>query len=232
MRADRILATAAVLALAWAAPSTQAAEPARHLAQVRSQPPAEHRPPLGPSRGPTRIKGHGGDYALLKPLRQPGYVLLQLKADKGEVLDAAWDPTWVWSSSTTDHELENEAKLEWYGQASCAKGIQSFKVYGPGGTQSQTLKADQKSLHGNFEAQSFTVATLKKICIDWAKKKPVGWPKTDQLVEQYHEWDLTGGLSPTGSADRLHLVASCKGGGTIDHYYGGKLRLRCSREGV
>ncbi len=227
MRTDRILTAIAVLALAWAATPAGAAEPASRLAQVRSQPPARYRPPTGPGG----IAGSGGDYALLQPLHQPGYVLLQLKADKGKILDEAWDPSWIWHSSTTDHELENQATLEWYAQASCAGGIQSFKVSGPGGTQTQTLKAGQKTLHGTFKMQSFAVTTLKKICIDWAKQKPAGWPQTDDLVELYHEWDLVGGVAPTTSADRLHLVAQCKGGGTIDHSYGGKLRLRCSRAG-
>lgn len=190
----------------------------------------------GGGPGGYETPGGGRDYALLKQTHDPrapsiwGYVLLELDVDKGEILDEPWDPSWEYESGTTDNELRHQLSLEWYGQASCAAGIQSMSVHGPGGTETQSLSPGQNTVHGKFGYQSFTLATIKKICVDWAEQTPPGWPMAP-MPAQYEDFDLVGGLPPTTAADQLTLNWRCIGGAPQSSTYQPKIRLRCSRQG-
>lgn len=203
-----------------------------------------HRPG-GSHGGPGGHEGPGGfetpggsrDYALLKQIHDPtshdrwGYALVELDVDKGEVLDEEWDPSWEYSIGTTDNELRQRLTLTWYGQASCASGIGSLKLSGPGGTETQSLAPGQKTVHGKFDYQSFTLATIESLCVDWAEQTPAGWPGAP-MVPLYEEFDLVGGMAPASASDQLRLDWQCVGGSPMSSSYQPKIRVRCSRQNL
>jgi hypothetical protein len=243
-----LVLTLAVLTAAFALPAAADRQPTRKAArQSRATAPAEatiQRPEQGGVAGGGGHEGPGGletpggsrDYGLLKQTQTPhdphpwGYVLAELKADKGEVLDEPWDPSWEYEVKTTDNELRNQLTLVWYAQAACAGGLAKVQVTGPGGVKNQPLAPGQPTVHGKFSYQSFTIATIKKICVDWAEQTPPGWPGAP-MVAQYEEWDLVGGNPPTTFSDQLTLNWQCQGGLPMSSLYQPKIHLRCSRQG-
>lgn len=133
---------------------------------------------------------------------------------------------WTWKIDTTDAALKDAVDFKWYAQASCPDDLTLLQVVGPAGTLTQNPL--HNPIWGYFHTQSFTINTLKNVCLDWANSN-----QCDILQPGCDHWeifDLVGGVAPATSADRLKLKASCTSGALPDQYYALSLRLRCSRE--
>lgn len=145
------------------------------------------------------------------------------------------DPTWahpsdwVWTSPHPgDNQLEHELSFKWYGQASCPDDLTSLTLTGPEGTLVQNPLSNP--IWGYFHAQSFTLDTVRNICIDWATDN--NCDPIDPGCQHEESFDLVGGVGLTSPADRLLLKASCVGGPVANTYYAPVMRLTCDRSGV
>jgi hypothetical protein len=205
------LAAATVLvALTW---------PADTRAQIATTPPPSSNLNLKESAG-----GPKG-YAFLLPIVPGGKtpeVALILHPDS--TLPIPED--WTWHIDTTDAAIKSAVTFKWFAQASCPDDLTLLKVVGPAGTLTQSPL--HNPIWGYFNTQSFTVDTLKNVCLDWANSN-----KCDIFEPGCDAWDsfsLVGGVNPATSADRLTLKASCASGPLPNQVYAASLSLRCSKE--
>jgi hypothetical protein len=203
------LAAATVLvALTW---------PADTRAQIATTPPPSGNLNLKESAG-----GPKG-YSVLLPAGKTPEVFAILHPDS--TLPPAED--WTWHVDTTDAELKAAVTFKWYAQAACPDDLTLLKAVGPAGTLTQSpLK---NPIWGYFSTQSFTVDTLKDVCLDWANtnKCDIFEPGT---CDAYKIFNLVGGVNPATSADRVRLKASCTSGALPDQVGAVSLSLRCSKE--
>lgn len=135
---------------------------------------------------------------------------------------------WTWHVDTTDAALKTAVTFKWYAQAACPDDLTLLKAVGPAGTLTQNpLK---NPIWGYFSTQSFTVDTLKDVCLDWANSNKCDIFDPGTGCALYETFSLVGGVSPATSADRLRLKASCTSGPLPDQVAAASLRLRCSKE--
>jgi hypothetical protein len=187
-------------------------------------------PGAGHAQGPAanlglRQSGEPRGYAFLMqvlPYERTPEVQIQLRPEPTYVPPSDWTWTVV---DPSDNALKLALSFKWYAQASCPDALTQLKVSGPGGTLTQNPLWNP--IWGYFNTQSFTLDTVKNICIDWATANNCDPTEPGcQLVETF---DLVGGVAPAAAADRLHLKASCASGPVADTFYAPVMRLRCDR---
>ncbi len=136
--------------------------------------------------------------------------------------------TWTWTVNPGDDtQIKADASLRWYAQAACPDNLTNLQVSGPGGTLTQNPLFNPVS--GYFKTQSFTVTTLKDVCVNWANDHKCDTVVPGEGCQLDYFVDLVGDVNPAGPADRLRLKASCGGGPVADLFYAPKLRLNCHR---
>ena len=80
-------------------------------------------------------------------------------------------PPWHWTWEVvdpSDNALKSLLTFKWYGQAACPDDLTLLQVTGPAGTLTQSPLANP--VWGYFHTQSFTVDTVKDVCIAWANE--------------------------------------------------------------
>jgi hypothetical protein len=133
---------------------------------------------------------------------------------------------WTWYvSNPSDNGLESLLSFKWYAQASCPDVLTLLRVSGPGGTLTQNPLYNP--IWGYFNTQSFTVDTVKNVCIDWANDNTCDPAEPGCVL--YETIELVGGVAPATAADRLRLQASCASGPVADTSYAPLLSVRCVR---
>jgi len=133
-----------------------------------------------------------------------------------------------WYADVNDTVLAGDLTFRWYAQASCPDDLTNLQVNGPGGTLTQSPLYDP--IYGYFETQSFTVQTIKDICVKWATETGAQCLPPEPGVCQIKEtFILEGGTAPTTNADRLQLKASCTSGPVANRYYAPRMKLVCHR---
>jgi hypothetical protein len=173
---------------------------------------------LGETSGPPK-----GYAFLLPPTPTRSHVLVQLKPED----DLIPADQWTWKVMTTDNELKSALTQKWYAQAACPDNLTNLQVVGPGGTLTQNPLWNP--IWGYFQTQSFTTATVKDVCVDWANSHACDPMDPGEGCPLYKDFDLVGGILPAGPADRLRLKASCTSGVVADRYYAPSVRVRCDR---
>ncbi len=170
--------------------------------------------------------GEPKGYAFLKQMlpsgRQPE-VFVHLKPESKEGLA----DTWTWKVTDTDGALKSALGFTWYGQASCPDNLTQLQVSSPGGLLVQNPL--NNPVWGTFKAQSFSVTTVKDVCVNWANANACDPSVPGEGCAEYETFDLVGGVNPSGPGDRLRLKASCTSGPVADAYYAPAMRLRCDR---
>ena len=176
---------------------------------------------LGESSGPPK----GYAFLLPPPTSRVPEVFVQLTPED----DLIPPDQWTWKVVTTDNDLKSALTLRWYAQAACPDDLTSLQVIGPGGTLTQNPLWNP--IWGYFKTQSFTVDTIKDVCLNWANDDENACDPADpgEGCAVYETFNLTGGVLPAGPADRLRLKASCTSGPLPDTYYAASVRLRCDR---
>jgi hypothetical protein len=149
-------------------------------------------------------------------------VQIQLKPDPSYVPPSDW--TWK-IVDPSDAALASHLSFKWYAQASCPDDLTLLQVSGPGGTLTQNPLINP--IWGYFNTQSFTLSTVKNVCVDWATAN--NCDPIEPGCPLYETFDLVGGVNPATPADRLRLKASCTSGPVADTFYAPVLRLRCNR---
>jgi hypothetical protein len=134
---------------------------------------------------------------------------------------------WNWYVTQSIAQIKGALTFKWYGQAACPDDLTSLQAVTPGGTLTQNPLANP--IWGYFNAQSFTVDTIKDVCTDWAQANACDPFDPGEGCPVYTTFDLVGGVAPASSADTLKLKASCSSGPLPTQNYGVKLRLRCNR---
>lgn len=148
-------------------------------------------------------------------------VFLQLRAE-----DTAPPPDqWTWKVDGSDAQIAGALKFKWYAQASCPDDLTLLQVQGPAGTLTQNPLSNP--IWGYFSTQSFTVDTVKNVCVDWANDNACD--PSEPGCQLYETFELTAGVAPASPADLLHLKASCSSGPLPTLDYAAKVRLRCTR---
>ncbi len=168
--------------------------------------------------------GEPQGYAFLKQSlpsgRQPGLTVhLRPESTIGS------PDAWTWKVTDSDNELKWALNFTWYGQASCPDNLTNLQVSGPGGLLVQNPLSNP--IWGTFKTQSFTLTTVKDVCVNWANANACD-PSVPSCAE-YETFDLVGGVNPAGPSDRLRLKASCTSGPVADTFYAPVMRLRCDR---
>jgi hypothetical protein len=165
-------------------------------------------------------------YAFLLPILSSGrlpQVLVQLKPEDNLVPPDQW----TWNVTTTDNELKWALTTKWYAQAACPDDLTQLQVIGPGGTLTQNPLWNP--IWGYFQTQSFTIDTVKDVCVNWSNANTCDPTDPGEGCALYETFDLVGGVLPAGPADRLRLKASCTSGPVADTYYAPSVRVRCDR---
>jgi len=150
-------------------------------------------------------------------------VSVDLRAENPE------DPAneWHWYVTQSDAQIKGALTFKWYGQAACPDDLTLLQAVTPGGTLTQNPLSNP--IWGHFNAQSFTVDTIKNVCTDWAQDNACDPFDPGEGCPVYDTFDLVGGIAPAAAADTLKLKASCSSGPLPTQSYGVKVRLRCNR---
>jgi hypothetical protein len=165
-------------------------------------------------------------YAILKQIFGPdGRAELHVNLTPDSTIPPPED--WTWKIADSDASIKAGVNLTWYAQAACPDNLTDLRVSGPGGTLVQNPLFNPVS--GYFQTQSFTVATVKDVCVNWANDHQCDILDPGNGCALNEIFDLVGGMGPSGPADRLRLRASCATGPVADVYYAPKLRLVCQR---
>jgi hypothetical protein len=184
---------------------------------------------------------HPGELGLVESGGEArGYAIIQQVLDEGRAPyiqihlqpypSSAPPEEWTWEiNDPPDSTLEHNLTFEWYAQASCPDDLTDLRVNGPGGLQVQNPLANP--IWGYFYAQSFTLDTVKNVCLDWANANNCDIYEPGIGCELYETFSLVGGLAPATNTDRLHLQASCASGPVANSFYAPVLQVRCSRDG-
>jgi hypothetical protein len=181
-------------------------------------PPTQGNLNLRESSGPPR----GYAFLLPAPVNGTPEITVQFKP-----VDKTLEPDqWTWQMFTGENVLWDALKARWYAQASCPDDLTKLQVIGPAGTLTQNPLWNP--IYGYFETQSFTNETIKDACITWFNDHTCD--TTVPGCEKVKIFNLTGGVAPAGSADRLRLKASCTSGPVADAYYASSLKLTCLRD--
>jgi len=184
-----------------------------------------------PTAGNLGLKSPGDPqgYAFLKQTlpsgRQPEVTVHLRPESKDGSPDA-----WTWKVTDSDNALKSALSLNWYAQASCADNLTQLQVTGPGPALVQNPLSNP--IWGPFKAQSFSLTTVKDVCVNWANTHACDPADPGEGCAIYETFDLVGGVNPAGPADRLRLKASCTSGQVADTYYAPVMRLRCDRGGL
>jgi hypothetical protein len=175
--------------------------------------------PLGESGG--QPKGYA---FLMQVLPQGRTPQVSINLTPVDATVPPWEFTWE-MTDPSDNGLKSLLALKWYGQAACPDNLTLLKVTGPGGTLTQNPLSNP--IWGYFNAQSFSVDTVKGVCIDWANDDTCDPAEPGCVLTQTFE--LVGGVAPATPADILHLKASCASGPLPNLDYAPVLSVRCNR---
>ena len=134
---------------------------------------------------------------------------------------------WTWYVTQSDAQIKGAVTFKWYGQAACPGDLTLLQAVTPGGTLTQNPLSNP--IWGYFNAQSFTVDTIRNVCTDWAQDNACDPFDPGEGCPVYDTFDLVGGIAPAAAADTLKLKASCSSGPLPTQSYGVKVRLRCNR---
>ena len=184
---------------------------------------------------PGRALGQTGTVSTLKIVQSgepKGYAfLIPPKSTREVFVDVRPDSTipppdqWTWHVDNSDAQIKSALSMKWYAQASCPDDLTLLQVVGPAGTLTQNPLINP--IWGTFSTQSFTVATIKNVCTDWANETTCD--PAEPGCQLYEIFNLVGGVAPATNADRLRLKASCSSGALPTLDYAAKVRLRCNR---
>lgn len=217
-RSNRTLNTAFAAAAALLALSPPSDVRAETAAGTTSQP----RGSLGLGESGGEPRGYAFLFQVLPEGRTP-QVYLDLRPES--TVEPPDPERWTWKVDNSDSTLKSQLTMKWYGQASCPDDLTLLQVSGPGGTLTQNPL--QNPIWGYFQTQSFTLDTVKDVCVNWANAQ--GCAPGDPGCPHYETFDLVGGVNPAAPADGLRLKASCASGPLPDAFYAPQLRLRCNR---
>jgi len=168
------------------------------------------------------------DYLFLKHPRTGADVTVTVRPVNGQAT-----PVEIERINPSNGALEDELKVNWYAQASCAAGIDTLRISGPGGTSVQNLAGTRNAIHGRSNFQSFDVAAVDRVCMRWAKAKveDCGWPLEAGTPgcnrDETFTYDASSPLPRSGS---VNISGSCTNGALPNNSYIGELTLRCILE--
>ena len=170
------------------------------------------------------------DYLFLKHPRAGADVTVTVRPVNGQA-----NPVEIERINPSTSALEDELKIDWYAQASCASGIKNLRISGPSGTSNQNLAGSRNAIHGRSNFQSFDVAAVDRVCNRWARDKVAdcGWPleagNPGCNREETFTFDAASPLPRSGS---VTTSGSCMSGNLPSTSYIGNLTLRCILERV
>ena len=176
---------------------------------------------LGESSGPPK------GYAFLLPVYPATAGVHEVAIDLRAQNPADPANEWNWYVTQSDAQIRGALTFKWYGQAACPDDLTSLQAVTPGGTLTQNPLSNP--IWGYFNAQSFSVDTIKNVCTDWAQDNLCDPFDPGEGCPVYTTFDLCGGVAPASAADTLKLKASCTSGPLPTQNYGVKVHLRCNR---
>ena len=163
--------------------------------------------------------GPAPGYAFLVPILPEGrtpQVSVQLKPES----TLGVPENWTWKVVDSDAALKSLVTFKWYAQAACPDDLTALSVSGPGGLLVQNPLWNP--IWGYFSTQSFSLSTVKNICINWANADSCD--PAEPGCQLYETFSVVG-----ANADRLRLKASCVSGPVADKSYSATMELRCNR---
>ena len=163
--------------------------------------------------------GPAPGYAFLVPILPEGrtpQVSVQLKPES----TLGVPENWTWKVVDSDAALKSLVTFKWYAQAACPDDLTALSVSGPGGLLVQNPLWNP--IWGYFSTQSFTLSTVKNLCINWANANSCD--PAEPGCQLYETFNVVG-----ANADRLRLKASYVSGPVADKSYSATMELRCNR---